>query len=155
MADQAFQIGELSGRTGCNIETIRYYEKIGVVARPMRTEGGHRIYGLDHVRRLSFVRRARELGFTLDEVRALLNLSADGGAPCAEVRDLASSHLQDVRARIADLKRMERVLAASVRACNLGHDAGCPLIDALHGAPSPIAPPASHRERPRVKGPGR
>jgi MerR family mercuric resistance operon transcriptional regulator len=144
MADQAFQIGELSARTGCNIETIRYYERIGLIPAPPR-RGRYRCYGAEDVGRLSFVRRARELGFTLDEVRALLNLSADGGAPCAEVRDLASSHLQDVRARIADLKRMERVLAASVRACSLGHDVGCPLIDALHGAPSAIA--ASHREK--------
>lgn len=82
--------------------------------------------------RLGFVRRARELGFTLDEVRALLGLAAGGQASCADVRELAASHLEDVRTRIADLRRMERVLAASVRACDAGQDPGCPLLQALH-----------------------
>ena len=133
MADQAIQIGELSRRTGCNIETIRYYERIGLMPAPPR-RGRYRSYGGEDVGRLGFVRRARELGFTLDEVRALLGLAAGGQASCAEVRDLAASHLQDVRARIADLKRMERVLAGSVRACDAGQDPGCPLIHALYAA---------------------
>lgn len=130
--DQAIQIGELSRRTGCNIETIRYYERIGVIAAPPR-RGSYRSYGPEDVARLGFVRRARELGFTLDEVRTLLGLAAAGS--CADVRDLAASHLKDVRARIADLRRMERVLADSVRACDAGGDPGCPLIAALSAAP--------------------
>lgn len=133
MADTAIQIGELSRRTGCNIETIRYYERIGLVPAPPR-RGRYRSYEGDHVTRLGFVRRARELGFTLDEVRALLGLAAGGQASCAEVRDLAASHLKDVRARIADLKRMERVLAGSVQACDAGRDPGCPLIEALRAS---------------------
>lgn len=133
MTDHALQIGELSRRTGCNIETIRYYERIGLMPTPAR-RGRYRSYGADEVARLGFVRRARELGFTLDEVRALLGLAAGGGATCAEVRDLAAAHLKDVRARIADLKRMERVLADSVRACDAGQDPGCPLIEALRAA---------------------
>jgi len=133
MADSAIQIGELSRRTGCNIETIRYYERIGLMPTPAR-RGRYRSYGADEVARLGFVRRARELGFTLDEVRALLGLAAGGGATCAEVRDLAAAHLKDVRARIADLKRMELVLADSVRACDAGQDPGCPLIEALRAA---------------------
>ena len=76
-------------------------------------------------------RRARELGFTLDEVRALLGLANGGESRCADVRDLAASHLKDVRERIADLERMERVLADSVRACDAGLEPGCPLLDAL------------------------
>ncbi len=131
MAGQAMPIGELSRRTGCNIETIRYYERIGLMPVPPR-RGRYRSYGADDVGRLSFVRRARELGFTLDEVRTLLGLAASEQASCAEVRMLAASHLADVRARIADLKRMERVLADSVRACDAGQDAGCPLIQALY-----------------------
>jgi MerR family mercuric resistance operon transcriptional regulator len=130
MAGQTIQIGELSRRTGCNIETIRYYERIGLLPAPPR-RGRYRSYGGEDVARLSFVRRARELGFTLDEVRALLGLAAGGSAPCAEVRALAASHLEDVRARIADLKRMERALSDSVRACDAGQDPGCPLLDAL------------------------
>lgn len=133
MAETALQIGELSRRTGCNIETIRYYERIGLMPPPPR-RGRYRIYGGGDLARLSFVRRSRELGFTLDEVRALLGLSAGGQGSCAEVQELATGHLKDVRARIADLKRMERVLAESVRACEAGRDAGCPLIDALSAA---------------------
>ncbi|TAJ30528.1 helix-turn-helix domain-containing protein [Bosea sp. (in: a-proteobacteria)] len=134
MADTAMQIGELSRRTGCNIETIRYYERIGLMPAPPR-RGRYRSYGAADVGRLGFVRRARELGFTLDEVRALLGLAAGGEASCAEVRVLAAAHLGDVRARIADLRRMERVLADSVRACDAGQDPGCPLIDALYAEP--------------------
>ena len=133
MIDKAIPIGELSRRTGCNIETIRYYERIGLMPAPPR-KGRYRSYGGDHVARLGFVRRARELGFTLDEVRALLGLAAGRHVSCAEVRNLAASHLKDVRARIADLKRMERVLADSVRACDAGQDPGCPLVEALRAA---------------------
>lgn len=131
MVDEAIPIGELSRRTGCNIETIRYYERIGLMPAPPR-RGRYRSYSAVDVGRLGFVRRARELGFTLDEVRALLDLAAGGQAACAEVRTLAASHLQDVRARIADLRRMERVLADSVRACDAGQDPGCPLIQTLY-----------------------
>ena len=131
MTHHAIQIGELSRRTGCNIETIRYYERIGLMPAPPR-RGRYRSYGADDVGRLGFVRRARELGFTLDQVRALLGLAAGGQAACAEVRTLAASHLQDVRARIADLRRMERALAESVRACDAGHAPGCPLIQTLY-----------------------
>ncbi|MFT4935432.1 MAG: MerR family mercuric resistance operon transcriptional regulator [Pseudoalteromonas distincta] len=135
MAEPAIQIGELSRRTGCNIETIRYYERIGLMPAPPR-RGRYRSYGGEDVGRLGFVRRARELGFTLDEVRALLGLAGGGGqASCAEVRTLAASHLTDVRARIADLRRMERVLADSVRACDAGQDPGCPLIQSLYAEP--------------------
>jgi MerR family mercuric resistance operon transcriptional regulator len=140
MADPAIQIGELSRLTGCNIETIRYYERIGLLPAPPR-RGRYRSYGGPDVGRLGFVRRARELGFTLDEVRALLGLAGGGQASCAEVRTLAASHLMDVRARITDLRRMERVLAESVRACDAGQDPGCPLIQSLYAERVP--PPDS------------
>jgi MerR family mercuric resistance operon transcriptional regulator len=129
------QIGELSRRSGCNIETIRYYERIGLLPRPPRSASRYRLYGRDDVNRLTFVRRARELGFSLDEVRALLALSAEQGREtCVEVRELAVSHLADVRAKIADLRAMERALADAVRRCDAGEPAGCPLIDALSAA---------------------
>jgi MerR family mercuric resistance operon transcriptional regulator len=130
MAERAIPIGELSRRTGCNIETIRYYERIGLTPAPPR-HGRYRSYGPEDVSRLGFVRRARELGFTLDEVRALLGLAVGGQASCAEARGLASAHLHDVRTRIAYLRRMERVLADTVRACDAGADSCCPLIAAL------------------------
>ena len=137
MAEKAIPIGELSRRTGCNIETIRYYERIGLMPAPPR-RGRYRSYGGEHVARLGFVRRARELGFTLDEVRALLGLAGGGDASCGEARYLAAAHLKDVQARIADLKRMERVLADSVRACDAGQDPGCPLIQTLYAGPGAI-----------------
>jgi MerR family mercuric resistance operon transcriptional regulator len=128
------QIGELSRRTGCNIETIRYYERIGLLPAPARSAGRYRVYETGDVRRLTFIRRARELGFTLDAVRALLGLSDDGSAACPEVRELAANHLAEVRARIADLQAMERVLADAVRRCAAGELPGCPIIDALSAA---------------------
>ncbi|MBW0002984.1 MAG: helix-turn-helix domain-containing protein [Hyphomicrobiales bacterium] len=130
MRAHAIPIGELSRRTGCNIETIRYYERIGVLPAARRL-GRYRSYGTEDVSRLGFVRRARELGFTLDGVRALLALASDGDSSCVEARDLAASHLKGVRARIADLKRMERALTDIVGACDIRNDAVCPLIDAL------------------------
>ena len=130
MPEQSIPIGGLSRRTGCNIETIRYYERIGLMPKPPR-RGRYRSYGSSDVGRLGFIRRSRELGFTLLEVRALLGLAGGGHASCAEARDVAASHLRDVRTRIADLRRMERVLADAVRACDAGSDTGCPLIDAL------------------------
>ena len=126
------QIGKLSRLTGCNIETIRYYERIGLLPHPPRSAGRYRLYETEDVRRLAFVRRARELGFTLDEVRTLLALSEDhGDSTCGEVRQLAARHLADVRVKIADLRAMERVLTEAVRRCDAGQLPGCPLIDTL------------------------
>ena len=129
------QIGELSRRSGCNIETIRYYERVGLLPHPPRSPSRYRLYDTDDVCRLTFVRRSRELGFSLDEVRALLALSADRGQEtCAEVRELAAHHLEGVRAKIADLRVMERVLVGAVRRCDVGEAPGCPLIDSLSAA---------------------
>lgn len=128
----ALPIGELSRRTGVNIETIRYYERIELLPHPARSASGRRIYGPPEARTLSFIRRSRGLGFTLDQIRALLELSAkDGRAACAEIRELAASHLAEVQAKIADLREMERVLDEAVRRCDRGEARGCPLIDAL------------------------
>lgn len=133
-------IGELSRRTQCNIETIRYYERIGLLPRPRRSAGRYRRYGADDVGRLRFVRRARRLGFTLDEVRALMALAAiKSGNVRAEARRLAAAQLRQVRAKIADLQAMERMLAEAIRACEAGERPGCPLIAALSGE-SPAAP---------------
>jgi MerR family transcriptional regulator, mercuric resistance operon regulatory protein len=127
-----FAIGELSKRTGCNIETIRYYEKIGLLAAPVRTEGGHRMYGTAHLRRLSFIRRSRELGFALEEVRALLRLSDERDQPCADVKEVGVIHLADVRSKIADLRAMEAALEILVAKCADGKEPICPLIEALY-----------------------
>ena len=133
MVTASFAIGELSRRTGCNIETIRYYERVGLLPVPPR-KGRYRNYGPDDVSRLGFARRARELGFTLDDVRALFVLAIGGQSSCVEARDLASAHLADVQNRIADLRRMEQVLCGAVKACDAGSSAGCALIDTLSAA---------------------
>lgn len=128
----ALPIGELSRRSGVNIETIRYYERIKVLPAPPRTDSGRRVYGPAETRTLAFIRRSRELGFTLDEIRTLLALSAENGqGACAEVNELATGHLAEVRAKIADLRAMERILADAVRRCDAGEAPGCPLIDTL------------------------
>ena len=131
-SNSAISIGELSRRSGVNIETIRYYERINMLPHPPRTASGRRVYGDVETRTLTFIRRARELGFTLEEIRALTALASEGGREaCVEVRDLASRHLADVQAKIADLKAMEAVLAEAVQRCDQGEPTHCPLIDTL------------------------
>lgn len=129
---QTLLIGKLSKRTGCKIETIRYYERIGVMPEPERTGGGHRVYTEEHLKRLRFIRRARELGFTLDEVRALLNLADERTNTCAEVEAIARDHLDKVRRNIADLKVFEDVLQEMVSLCAEGTVPECPVIEALY-----------------------
>jgi MerR family mercuric resistance operon transcriptional regulator len=124
-------IGELSRRAGCNIETIRYYERIGLLPSPDR-HGRYRRYDTGDVKRLTFVRRARELGFTLNEMRALLKLSEiNGASACSEVREISAAHLSNVRKRLADLRAMEGVLSSAIHQCDAGQQPGCPLTDAL------------------------
>jgi len=124
-------IGELSRLTGVNIETIRYYEKIAMLPAPRRTAGGHRVYGPNETRILGFIRRGRELGFTLDEIRALLNLSGPEKASCAEVRKIARRHLEDVRAKIKDLVKLDRLLSKTVAQCSGRKVPDCPVLDIL------------------------
>jgi MerR family mercuric resistance operon transcriptional regulator len=130
-ATSTMLIGELSGRTGCNIETIRYYERIGLLPPPPRSAGGHRLYGVDHLKRLTFIRRGRQLGFALKEVRGLLAMVDGGGQTCDEVQALTLAHLDEVRRKIADLKAMERVLDAMAAECEGGTVPACPVIGAL------------------------
>jgi len=131
-------IGRLSTQTGTNIETIRYYEKVRLLPAPARSESGYRLYGVDHLKRLSFIRRARTLGFSIGEIRTLLRLADERKQPCAEVRVVAEAHLKDVRAKIADLRRMERVLKTTVARCAGGKRSGCPVIEALYRDGSPL-----------------
>jgi MerR family mercuric resistance operon transcriptional regulator len=123
--------GTLAAQTGCNIETIRYYEKIGILPPPPRSQGGHRLYGQAQTRTLTFIRRARELGFNLDEIRALLGLAAPGKASCADVRAIATQHLEDIRAKIADLAKLERLLAKTIARCSGKRVPECPVLDIL------------------------
>lgn len=123
-------IGGLSQATGCNIETIRYYERIGVLARPPRTAGGRRTYGDDAVRHLRFVRRGRELGFSLDDMRSLAAL-AEGGGHCGEVRAMTLRHLAEVKTKIRDLRRLAATLGATAELCRGGKAPKCPILDIL------------------------
>jgi len=127
-------IGALSKATGVNIETIRYYERIGVAPKPPRTAGGHRVYADSDVKRLTFIRRGRELGFTLDQVRALLDLADGSDDACAKVKALTLDHLTDVEQRIADLQRMRDVLTAHAAQCVGARAPACPVIEALFAA---------------------
>ena len=126
-----WSIGDLSGMTGVNIETIRYYERIRMLPMPRRSGNGRRVYGSTDVRALAFIRRARELGFSLDEIRALLRLGGPGKASCGEVRDIATRHLRDIRAKITDLRRLERSLATTVGRCSGTTAPECPVLDML------------------------
>jgi MerR family mercuric resistance operon transcriptional regulator len=126
--------GVLSKRTGCNIETVRYYERIGLMPDPGRSEGGHRLYAEQHVRRLQFIRRCRELGFAIEEIRALLDLVDRSDYTCAEVRNIAIAHVDEVRRKIVDLRRLERTMTGMIEACAGGAVPDCPIIDALFGA---------------------
>jgi len=135
----AFSIGEVSRRSGVNIETIRYYERLGLLPKPQRSANGRREFESEHLRRLTFIRRARAMGFSQDEVRALLVLADGGTQSCGEVRDIANVHLRSIREKIADLKKMERVLSDTVSRCK-GEDApDCPVLDALAGPGLSIA----------------
>jgi MerR family mercuric resistance operon transcriptional regulator len=128
---RALPIGEISRRTGVNIETIRYYERIGIVPKPSRTQGGHRSYDSEQMKRLAFIRRGRELGFSLDDIRALLDLVDSGAYSCGEVYEMTMNHLAAVRRKIADLRRIERVLKAMADRCRHGDVPQCPIVDAL------------------------
>jgi MerR family mercuric resistance operon transcriptional regulator len=129
--EQGIAIGELSRRTGVNIETIRYFEKVGVLATPPRTCGGRRIYGADHVRVLAFIRRARDLGFTPAEVRAIVSLGGPGQASCNELREIAAHHLEGVRAKMADLAEIESLLASTIEQCRGEGGTNCAVLDML------------------------
>ena len=123
--------GDLARATGCNLETIRYYEKIGIMPDPPRSTKGYRSYDDAHVKRLKFVMRSRDLGFSLEEVRGLLGLVDDRSRTCAEVQIIAEEHLTDVRAKIADLQRIEHVLSDTVARCTGDAVPECAVIDAL------------------------
>ena len=134
MASAPFTIGKLSARTGANIETIRYYERIGLVPKPTRTASGRRQYSQADAQRLGFVRRARELGFPIPEIRALLAMAAGAGG-CADIHALTIRHRDVVRAKIGDLQRLERMLSKAAAQCARTESPDCPIIEALTPEP--------------------
>ena len=126
-----FSIGDLSRLTQCNIETIRYYERIGILNKPRRTDGGRRIYNQNEMKRLLFVRRSRQLGFKLNEVRELLHLVDGEQYTCAEVERITIDHADEVRKKIKDLKKIEQVLRSMAAKCKGKNIPDCPVIDVL------------------------
>lgn len=124
-------IGSLAKRTGCKVQTIRYYEQVGLMPRPERTQGNQRLYGEAQADRLAFIRHSRELGFSLDAVRELLALSDDPHRSCEEADRIARSHLQEVKARIASLTVLKSELERMIRQCRRGPIADCRVIEVL------------------------
>lgn len=129
-----FSIGELSKHTGVKIPTIRYYEQMGLIDAPERSEGNQRRYTKDGLSRLSFIRHSRDLGFSIEDIRGLLELSQHPEKPCNDAHSIAVRHLKDVQFRIAKLRRLERELKR-ISKCDSGHIADCAVIETLadHG----------------------
>ena len=128
-------IGGLSQATGCKIETIRYYERIGIMPSPPRTPGGHRLYDTVHLQRLSFIRRSRDLRFTVDEIRELLGLVDGQRYTCEQVKAVALRHLEEVRGKLRALQNLETTLDGLAKKCTGKADPECPFVDALFSDP--------------------
>ena len=128
---KAYLIGAMSQETGVNIETIRYYERIGIMPKPDRTEGGNRQYNHDQLKRLFFIRRCRELGFRIEEIRELLQMVDGDNFSCGEVHAMTMDHLNSVKKKLSDLRRLEKSLKTMAAECSKGDVPNCPVIDTL------------------------
>jgi Cu(I)-responsive transcriptional regulator len=136
---ERFSIGALARATGTKVETVRWYERVGLLPAPARTAGNYRSYGQRHLERLSFVRRARDLGFSLEQVRELLRLADDRDQSCEAVDRVACEHLEEVERKIADLQALRRELQDLIGQCRHGTVAECRILEAL--APSDLNAP--------------
>ena len=125
---------QLAKRTGCNLETIRYYEKVALLPEPSRSAKGYRVYSPELVQRLTFILRTRDLGFKLDEIRSLLTLTDTGKQTCSEVLGKTEKHLADIRQRIADLTRIETELNRMAGLCSGESTPECVILDMLNRA---------------------
>lgn len=128
---KALRRADLARATGCNLETIRYYEGAGILPPPARTTAGHRTYDAVDVQRLRFVMRARELGFSLEDIRGLLGLGDGALRTCADVKEKTEMHLVEVRAKIADLQRIESVLSETAGRCSGASVPDCAVLSSL------------------------
>lgn len=129
--ENGFSIGALAKATGTKVETVRWYERVGLLPAPARTAGNYRTYGAAHLGRLSFIRRARDLGFPLDQVRALLDIAGQKNRSCEAVDAIAREHLDEVDRKIADLQALRRELDSLIGQCRHGKVAECRIIEAL------------------------
>lgn len=125
-----FSIGQVAHRTGLKVPTIRYYEQLGLIAAPERSDGNQRRYDRDTLARLEFIRHSRALGFTLDDIRELLRISRHSEDPCDDLHRIADRHLDEVRGKIARLKRLETELAR-ISVCDAGTVSDCAVLETL------------------------
>ena len=134
-ASATLSIGAVAKRTGCTVPTVRYYEEIGLLPPADRTDAGQRHYGLATLRRLTFIRRCRDFGFSIDQVRELVSLVDQPDRPCTEVRDIAAIHLAQVRRKLDELKTLEASLDAFVCSCETACAGGaavdCTILEDL------------------------
>lgn len=149
---QRYLIGEVARRTGCTPETIRHYERRGLLPRQERTTGGYRSYDDDAIRRLGFIRRCRDLGLDLEAIGELIDLAAHPEASCAAVDALAQRHVAELRSRIAAMQALADELEATAARCRGGRVVDCRILDSL--TPAPAEPAARPRARPASTGAG-
>jgi MerR family mercuric resistance operon transcriptional regulator len=130
---ESFSIGQLAKESGCKVETVHYYEKIGLMPEPPRTDGGHRVFFLSHVKRLNFIRRSRELGFKIEQIRELLKFIDEPDHHCGEDKAVAMQQAKVVQDKINDLQRLYSALNGMVSQCKGRNNSidDCPIIDAL------------------------
>ena len=128
-------IGEMSRQTGVGIETIRYFEKIGMMPAPGRSEGGNRQYTTGHLQRLFFINRCRQIGFSQNEIKALLLMVDAKDITCSEVHNITVEHIRDRKKKIRDLRKLEKVLTQMANECSRGDIPECPIIETLFAAP--------------------
>ena len=144
----SLRTAELARRGGVNLETIRYYERRGLLAKPPRTPAGYRTFDAEAVRRLRFIKQAQALGFSLKEVRELLALRLDARTSCADVRSRAETKLADIEAKIRMLRTVKNALSKIVAACSgRGPISACPILDALDGLEPETEPPSTPRRK--------
>ncbi|GAB6170734.1 Hg(II)-responsive transcriptional regulator [Paradesulfitobacterium aromaticivorans] len=125
-------IGELAKNAGVNIETIRYYERLGLIPEPPRTQSGYRVFPLEVVHRIRFIKRSQDLGFTLSEINKLLSMTESGSYGCREVREFASQKIKEIELKIHDLQNMKSILQdLSSKCCDEWAIDDCPIIESL------------------------
>ncbi|GLQ63919.1 MerR family transcriptional regulator [Gluconobacter cerinus] len=128
---QTFSIGELGRRTDTKVETIRYYERSGLLPAPPRSSGNYRVYSQDHLTHLSFIRRARELGFSIEQIRILLDLAKNTNQSCACVDSITRDHLEDIEHKIRDLQSLHHELSQLLAQCQKGKIDDCRILETL------------------------
>ncbi len=128
---KTFSIGQLAKECGCKVQTLRYYEEIGLIPPPGRNQGNQRIYSNDHRKRLNFIRHSRQLGFSLDQIRQILALADNPNQPCDRVNAIAQAHLDEVSSKIARLRDMQTELQRMVSECSADKVADCRIVEAL------------------------